>query len=58
MPSPAVAVSVDIPPMALEGPLLSTPSPVLVCGFFDDGHSVCGEVPPHCGFDLHFPNNE
>ena len=50
MPSPAVAVSVDIPPMALEGPLFSTPSPVLVCGFFDDGHSVCGEVTPSLWF--------
>ena len=26
--------------------------------FFDDGHSDCNEVIPHCGFDLHFYNSE
>ena len=26
--------------------------------FFDDGHSDQCEVIPHCGFDLHFSNNE
>ena len=39
--------------------LFSTPSPAfIVCRLFDGGHSDRCEVIPHCGFDLHFPNNE
>ena len=29
----------------------------IVCWYFDDGHSDCCEVIPHCSFDLHFYNN-
>ena len=38
---------------------LSTLSPgFIVCRLFDDGHSDQREVIAHCGFDLHFSNNE
>ena len=38
-----------------EGSFFSTPSPaIIVCRFFDDGHSDQCEVVPHCSFDLHF----
>ena len=30
----------------------------IICRCFDDGHSVHGEMIPHCSFDLHFSNNE
>ena len=30
----------------------------IVCRLFDDGHSDWCEIVPHCGFDLHFSNNE
>ena len=41
-----------------EVSLFSTSSPALiVCRFSDDGHSDLCEVVPHCGFDLHFSNN-
>ena len=37
-----------------EGSLFSTPSlAFIVCRSFDDGHSDCCEVVPHCSFDLH-----
>ena len=39
--------------------LFSTPSPAfIVCRLFDDGHFDWCEVISHCGFDLHFSNNE
>ena len=39
--------------------LFPTPSPAfIVCRLFDDGHSDQCEVISHCGFDLHFSNNE
>ena len=39
--------------------LFSTPSPAfIVSRFFDDGHSDCCEVIPHCSFGLPFSNNE
>ena len=42
-----------------EHSLFSTPSPTfIVCRFFDDGHSDLSQVISHCGFDLHFSNNE
>ena len=42
-----------------ERSLFSTPSPAfIVYRFFDDGHSDWCEVISHCGFDLHFSNNE
>ena len=42
-----------------EHSLFSTPSPAfIICRLFDDGHSDWCEVISHCGFDLHFSNNE
>ena len=41
-----------------EHPLFSTPSAFIVCGLFDDGHSDWCEMISHCGFDLHFSENE
>ena len=42
-----------------EDSLFSTPSlAFIVCRLFDDGHSDWCEVISHCGFDLHFSNNE
>ena len=39
--------------------LFSTPSPAfIVCRLFDEGYSDQYEVISHCGFDLHFSNNE
>ena len=41
-----------------EGSLFSTPSPAFITyRLFDDGHSDCLEVIPHCSFDLHFSNH-
>ena len=37
---------------------LHTLSSIYVCRLFDDGHSDRYEVISHCGFDLHFSNNE
>ena len=38
---------------------VSTSSPALiVCRFFDNGHSDWCEMTSHCSFDLHFSNNE
>ena len=42
-----------------EGSLLSTPSPAFtVCRLFNVSHSDQHEIVPHCGFDLHFSDNE
>ena len=39
--SSIVSVPINIPPTVQEGLFFSTPSPeIIVCGFFDDGHSV------------------
>ena len=39
--------------------LFSIPFPAFtVCRLLDDGHSEWCEVISHCGFDLHFSNNE
>ena len=36
-----------------------TPSPAfIVCRFLDHSHSDWHEMVPHCGFDLHFSDNE
>ena len=46
-------------PTVQEHSLFSTPSPeFIVCRLFDDGHSDQCEVISHCGFDVHFSNNE
>ena len=40
-------------------PLFSEPSPAfIVCRLFDSSHSDQCEMEPHCGFDLHFFDNE
>ena len=47
------------PPTEHEHSLFSTSSPAfIVCRLFDDGHSDQYEVIAHCGFGLHFSNNE
>ena len=47
------------PPTMQEHSLFSTPSPAfIVCRLFDEGHSDQCEVIAHCGFDLHFSDNE
>ena len=57
MPSSTVAVSICIPTNSERA--FSIPSPAfIVCRLFDDGHSDQCEVISHCGFDLHFSNNE
>ena len=39
--------------------LFSTPSAAfIVCRLFDNSHSDWREMVPHCGFDLHFSDNE
>ena len=54
-----LAVLVCIPTNSVKGFLFSTPSPAfIVCRLFDDGHSDLCEMISHCGFDLHFSNNE
>ena len=30
----------------------------IICRLFDNSHSPCCKAMPHCGFDLHFPNNQ
>ena len=40
-------------------PLISTPSPAFIaCRLLDRSHSDWCEMVPHCGFDLHFSDNE
>ena len=52
-----VAVLVCIP--TNSGSLFSTPSPAfIVCRLFDSSHSDQHEMAPHCGFGLHFSDNE
>ena len=54
-----VAVLLCIPTNRVRGFPFSTPSPaVIVCRFLDCSHSDRCEMVPHCGFDLHFSDNE
>ena len=40
-------------------PFSSTPSPAfIVCRLFDGSHSDQHGMVPHCGFDVHFSDNE
>ena len=56
--SSMVAVSVYIPTNSARAfPIFHTLSSI-VCRLFDDGHFDWCEVISHCGFDLHFSNNE
>ena len=42
-----------------EGSLFSTPSSAfIICRLFDISHSDQHEMVAHCGFDLHFSDNE
>ena len=60
-----VAIPIYIPTNRVGGffiPFLSylffIPSPALIaCILFDDSHSNCCEVIPHCSFYLHFPDD-
>ena len=46
------------PPKLYEGSLLSISlSTFAICVIFDDSYSDRCEVIPHCGFDLHFPDD-
>jgi len=57
--SSIVAVLIYIPINSVRAFLFSTDSlAFIVCRLFDDGHSDQCEVISHCGFDLHFSNNE
>ena len=57
--SSIVAVSIYIPTNSARGFPFLHPSPAfIVCRLFYDGHSDQCEVISHCGFDLHFSNNE
>ena len=54
-----VAVPIYNPPTVYYNSLFSMPSPAfIVCRLFAHGHSDLCEMIPHCGFDLHFSNNE
>ena len=52
-----VAVQFAFPPTEQKGSLFSTPA-FIFCRLFDGSHSDQHEIIPHCGFDLHFSNNE
>ena len=59
IPSSIVTVSIYIPNNSTRAFPFSTPSPALiVCRHSYDGHSLLYKVISHCGFDLHFSNNE
>ena len=50
---------VCIPTNSLRRFSFSTPFPeFIVCRHFDSSHSNQREMVPHCGFDLHFSDNE
>ena len=43
----------------LKGSLFSTPCPAFIaCRLLDHSHSDWRKMVPHCGFDLHFSDNE
>ena len=52
-------ILVCVPTNSVRGFPFSIPSPpVIVCRLFDSSHSDQHEMVPHCGFDLHFSDNE
>ena len=54
-----MAVLVCIPTNSVRGFPFSAPSPAfIVYRIFDSSHSDWCEMVPHCGFDLHFSDNE
>ena len=59
IPSSTVAVSIYIFTNSARAFLFFTSSPAfIVCRLLDDGHSDWCEGIFHCGFGLHFSNNE
>ena len=59
IPSSMWLYQITFPSTVQEHSLFSTPSlAFIVCRLFDDGHSDWCEVIAHCGFELHFSNNE
>jgi len=59
IPSSMWLYQITFPSTVQEHSLFSTPSlAFIVCRLFDDGNSDRCEVIAHCGFDLHFSNNE
>ena len=57
--SPQWLYQFAFPPTEQEYSLFSTPSPAfIVCRLLDSSHSDQCEMVPHCGFDLHFSDNE
>ena len=46
------------PALGAWSPIHCTTREVPIYRLFDDGHSDQCEVIPHCGFDLHFSNNQ
>ena len=54
-----VVVLVCIPTNNVRGfPFLHTLSSIIVSRLLDSSHSDWCEMAPHCGFDLHFSDNE
>ena len=54
-----MAVLVCIPTSSIRGFPFSAPSPeFIVCRLLDSSHSDQCKMVPHCGFDLHFSDNE
>ena len=54
-----VAVLVCIPTNSVRGFPFSTPSPAFIaCRLLDSSHPDWRVMVPHCGFDLHFSDNE
>ena len=46
-----------LPPTLCKFPFLHIPANA-ICVLFDDSHSARCEVVFHCGFDLHFPDDD
>ena len=57
--SSTVAPPIYIPTSSVRGVPFFTPLPIFViCGLLDDRHSDGCEVMSHCGFELHFSNDQ
>ena len=57
--SSTAAAPIYIPTNSVQGVPFFTPLPIFViCGLFDDRHSDGCEVMSHCGFELHFSNDQ
>ena len=59
IPSSTLAVSTYILTTVQKGSLFSTPSTAFIaCRLLDTSHPDWRVILPHCGFDLHFSDNE